>query len=63
MYEQCQKDGNSKFRVCVVGGIGDETFWEFMEGDCYRRLETDGEERIFGDMMMMVFLMLMLEIV
>ncbi len=51
MNEQCHEDGKTKLRVCVIGGEGDETFWELVQCYCDACLETDREECVCGDVM------------
>ena len=54
--EEGHEDGEAEVRVCVVGGKGDETFGKFVEGDGDGGLETDGEEGVSGDMVVMLVL-------
>lgn len=53
MDEQRQKDRKAKLGVRVVGGIGDEAFGQFVQGDGDGGLQADGEEGIGRDVVMM----------
>jgi len=49
--EERHEDAEAEFRVGVVGGVGDEAFGEFVQGDGDGGLETDGKEGIGWDVM------------
>ena len=51
MDEERHEDAEAEFGVCVVGGVGDEAFGEFVQGDGDGGLETDGKEGVGGDVM------------
>lgn len=49
MDEESEEDGDAEAGVGVVGSVGDEAFWDFVEGDGDACLEADGEEGVGGD--------------
>lgn len=49
MDEKRHEDAEAEFGVGVVGGVGDEAFGEFVQGDGDGGLEPDGEEGVGGD--------------
>lgn len=49
MDEESEEDGDAQAGIGVVGCVGDEAFWDFVEGDCDAGLEADGEEGVGGD--------------
>lgn len=56
MDEEGHEDGEAEFWVCMVSGVSDETFGEFVEGNGGGGLEADGEEGIGRDVMMVLLL-------
>ena len=54
--EEGHEDGEAEVGVCMVGGEGDEAFGEFVQGDGDGGLETNAEEGVCGDMMMVLML-------
>ena len=49
--EESEEDGEAEFWVCVVGGEGDEAFWELVKSYGDGCLETDGEKGVCWDVM------------
>lgn len=53
MNKERRENQEAQFRVGVVGSKGDKTFRKLVKGNSNRCLETDGQESIFSNMMMM----------
>lgn len=54
MDEEGEEDGEAEGGVGVVGGVGDEAFWDFVEGDGGGGLQADGEEDVGWDVVMVL---------
>ena len=54
MNEESQEDGNAQCGIGVVGSIGNEAFRELVQGDGNRCLETDGEEGVLWNVVMVM---------
>lgn len=49
MDEEGEEDGEAEARVGVIGGVSDEAFGDFVEGDGGASLEADREEDVRWD--------------
>lgn len=54
MDEEGEEDGEAEGWVGVVGGVGDEAFWDFVERDGGGGLEADGEEDVGGNVVVVL---------
>ena len=54
--EEGEEDGEAECGVGVIGGVGDEAFGNFVEGDSAAGLEADGEEDVGRDVVVMLLL-------
>ena len=50
---ECDEDCETELGVGVVGGVGDEAFREFVDGNGDGCLEAEGQEGVLWDMVVM----------
>lgn len=53
MNKEGHENREAQLRIRVIGCESDEAFREFVEGDSYGCLKTDGKEGVRRDMVMM----------
>lgn len=63
MDEEGKEDGETERGVCVVCGVGDEAFWDFVQGDCGAGLEADGEEDVGRDVVVMWWVVMIMIVI
>lgn len=54
MDKKREEDAEAEGGVGVVRGVGDEAFWDFVQGDGGAGLETDGEEDVGWDVVVVL---------
>jgi len=61
--EEGEEDGEAEGGVGVVGGVGDEAFGDFVQGDCCACLETEGKEGVCWDVVVVLLGLLVVFVV
>jgi len=61
--EEGEEDGEAEGGVGVVGGVGDEAFGNFVQGDCCACLEAEGEEGVGWDVVVVLLGLLVMFVV
>lgn len=54
MNEESEKYGEAQAWVCMVGGVGDEALRDLMQCNGSAGLESNGKERVSGDVVMVL---------